>query len=646
MGFVVHMRVSSFTRLLAVLLAIASIILAATLFWASQVFSKLDQQDSAYTQLKNTVLIDLAGTIEDYLSSGDSLYLNQASEHINTIKNQHLATMSSDVMTDMEEQLDALNSDIQGKYRALGKLSGNELALLDNALRQMAGSASSLMNYVAQAQGHSLGEQYYSLASDYYFETTNLSIYTYQLVLHYDKATQQSLHQSLNRLQSLAAKIERLDDLGVMAEVDEDELFLGEEPEDLGQEIKSELTSWPNRFSRDLENTLRQAQQRQQGISALRDDIKRLSTLMLAAGEQLKHRQTELKSQVFTIFGAAIGLLVLLAVGVYWVQFSQVLTPLRNLRDGFAFLIESNELKQIKCKRANTEVGEIAQYFNQLIERQRIEAQEREQMLQVINDFMQDMNSNLASISQQSEHTYEQVEHNQLQLDEIKSIGFEASNINQQVADNASDTYNAMTQSVGFAESMLKASSSTQDRVDQGLISLNELLVGVEDVGKVIEMIHTIAEQTNLLALNAAIESARAGEHGRGFAVVADEVRKLARQTQDSLTDINAQLNILSDNSSKVSNQISALASEAQQQTNHAQELKRNSEGVAERAQGASQVAADAMALTNQQTELVDSFSSSMASMKQQVSGSNQQISQIQQSLEQQMAQIRASLGL
>ncbi|AOT07050.1 methyl-accepting chemotaxis protein [Pseudoalteromonas luteoviolacea] len=640
------MRVSSFTRLLAVLLAIASIILAATLLWASQVFSKLDQQDSAYTQLKNTVLIDLAGTVEDYLSSGDSQYLNHASEQINTIKKQHLATMSSDVMMDMEKQLDVINSDIQGKYRALGKLSGNELALLDNALRQMAGSASSLMNYVAQANGHTLSEEYYSLASDYYFETTNLSIYTYQLVLHYDQATQQSLHTSLNRLQTLASQIDRLDDLGIMTEVDEDELFLGEEPEDLAQEIKSELSSWPNRFSRDLENTLRQAQQRQAGITALRDDIKQLSALMLDAGEQLKRRQVELKSQVFTIFGAAIGLLVLLAVGVYWVQFSQVLTPLRNLRDGFAFLIESNELKQIKCKRANTEVGEIAQYFNQLIERQRVEAQEREQMLQVINDFMQDMNRNLASISQQSEHTYEQVAHNQQQLDEIKSIGFEASNINQQVADNASDTFNAMTQSVGFAESMLKASSSTQNRVDQGLVSLNELLVGVEDVGKVIEMIHTIAEQTNLLALNAAIESARAGKHGRGFAVVADEVRKLARQTQDSLTDINAQLNILSENSSKVSNQISALAQEAQQQTEHAQELKRNSEGVAERAQGASQVAADAMALSNQQTELVDSFSSSMATMKAQVKGSNQQISEIQYRLEQQMVQIRASLGL
>ncbi|MFM9597711.1 methyl-accepting chemotaxis protein, partial [Streptomyces scabiei] len=84
---------------------------------------------------------------------------------------------------------------------------------------------------------------------------------------------------------------------------------------------------------------------------------------------------------------------------------------------------------------------------------------------------------------------------------------------------------------LGFAENMLSASSHTQQRVDGGLKSLQELLSGVQDVGQVIEVIRTIAEQTNLLALNAAIESARAGEHGRGFAVVADEVRKLAHQT-------------------------------------------------------------------------------------------------------------------
>lgn len=639
------MRVSTFTRLLAILLTTASILLGASLLWASKVLTELDVQGAAYNQVKNTVIIELEGTIEDYLSAGDSQYLSKADAQINTLQ-QDVNNLPEALSAQIRQKLQQLQQDISEKYRALGKLSGNELALLDNALRQMSGSASSLVKYAIKAQESDLKAAYFELASDYFSEVSNLSLYTYQLVMSYEPQTEQSLMASLRRLTDIAQQIEQLENLGVMSEVDEDELFLGAEAEDLALEIKAELVSWPKRYGRDLNNTLQQSKERQAGMLALRGDIKSISENILQAEAQLIADQAAVKANVFMLFGGAIGLLVILAGTVYLVQFKQVLTPLRQLRDGFAQLIESNELSNIKSKNQDTEIGEIASYFNQLIDRQRAEADERSAMLGVINTFMEEMNTNLAKISTQAGGTFEQVEQNQAQLDSVRQLGAEANHINAQVADNANNTFEAMTQSVAYAESMLSASSTTQKRVEQGLESLNELLTGVSDVSKVIDMISSIAEQTNLLALNAAIESARAGEHGRGFAVVADEVRKLAQQTQASLTDIHQQLNVLSDNSNKVSTQISALADEAQQQTNHAQELKRNSEGVAHSAQSANQVAAHAMELANQQSDLLDTFGKAMDNMKGQVNSSHEQVQQIQQSLKEKMQEIRGTLGL
>lgn len=641
------MRASTFTRLLAVLLTLASVLLAMTLLWASQTLLKLEQQDSAYRQLKNTIMVDLASYLSNYLAQGDSQYLTQASSLISQVEQKQLTLLPAALKSQLTEQLITLNNDINGKYRALGKLSGNETALLDNALRQMAGSASSLINYARSASDNSNNTlSYYKLANEYYSEVINLSLFSYQLVLDYQQSVEQSLQQSVKNLNVLAAKIEQLPNLGVMDKVDEYSLFIDEQSEDLATDIKSELSSWPNRYPRDLTSTLTQAQQRQTGADELRTQLSNLSKTVINAEQALKTQQDNLKQQVFWVFCVAISGLVILAGGVYIVQRNLVLNPLRRLRDGFAFLIETNEFKNIVSNNPKTEVGEIAQYFNQLIERQRIEAQERAQMLKVVNAFMQQMSKHLQTIEQQTTTSYGQVEQNQYLLTDIQQIGEQVNDINTQVADNAQSTFSAMEQSLGFAQSMLSASADTQARVERSIQSLQELLNGVEGVSKIIEVIRNIADQTNLLALNAAIESARAGEHGRGFAVVADEVRQLALQTQGSLSEINGQLTILSENSRLVATQITELTQGAQSQTQNAQELKLNSEAVASNAKNANKVAFEAMKLAKQQSNLLDNFSQSMAEMKGQVSESSSLVDDIRHQLQQQIHSIKGGLGL
>ncbi|CAH9052456.1 Methyl-accepting chemotaxis protein CtpL [Pseudoalteromonas haloplanktis] len=641
------MRVSFFTRLLAILLTLASILLAATLLWASHTLLKLQQQDSAYSQLKNSIMVELADHLESYLVQGNSQYLKQSSTLIEQLKAQQLTVLPPELEIRLAAQLTSLNTDINGKYRALGKLSGNETALLDNALRQMAGSASSLINYAQKAPMQTSNAlNYYKLASDYYSEVVNLSLSTYQLINDYQPEVEKNLQQSIKTLNLLAINIEQLPNLGVMTEVDEFALFVDEEPEDLAAEIKAELVSWPKRYLRDLSSTLSQSKQRDSGTNELREQISLVSKTVIEAEQTLKAQQDNVKRQVFWVFGIAIGGLVILAFSVYWVQRRQVLQPLRQLRDGFAFLIESNELKNITVNNPKTEVGEIAQYFNQLIERQRLEAQERANMLNVVSQFMQQMSEHLHTIGQKSNASYQQVNHNEELLLNIQQLGEQVNHINAQAAENAQSTYEAMQQSVGFAKSMLNASSDTQQRIEQGMHSVQELLSGVQGVSNIITVIRTIAEQTNLLALNAAIESARAGEQGRGFAVVADEVRQLAMQTQGSLKEINDQLALLSENSQVVYKQINALTEDAQLQTANAQELKANSEGVAGNAQQANKVAIDAMELAKQQNELLQGFTLSMHDMKSQVSESSELVADIGSQLELQMTSIKEGLGL
>ena len=232
----------------------------------------------------------------------------------------------------------------------------------------------------------------------------------------------------------------------------------------------------------------------------------------------------------------------------------------------------------------------------------------------------EEMNVNIASVSESAAHL-------QKHMDSITMV-----------TDEMTSTIGEITKNSREAKVITMAAKSC---VDKAFEKIDILGRASEEITSVIDTIVEIAEQTKLLALNATIEAARAGESGKGFAVVAGEVKGLAAQTNEATLDIKNKIEAMSSSTQSTIIEIKKINDVTHNMTNivetiaaAVQEQSVSSNNITDNVSGAAQRTKEISSDIVQTAEAASQITDGMRKVNENISGIRKTLADVNSSAE------------
>ena len=619
-------RVSSFSKISVIAISLFAAIFLTTMYHVGNSLTSSRAQLVGYQALKSATTVSFYRTIAKYLRSGDAGLLTTAQQELAQINKQSNQLNLPALTANIEQNTAKLSQDITTKYRALGKLSGDPLALIRNAEQNMLSITYAIAQYAQQSQALTPQQRVNYLANTQLIsKSLNELIHSREKYFLANVNDDNYIQVITVELKSLVKKLANMPDLAIYAEVDEDDFFADEEdPDNLARDAINELSSLTNRYLVEFNNTLTIKLSSQKGIQQLVADVAELEEIILTGETTIIKKQEQLNHKLMLIVLGLTAFLFLFLVANYVLQRTVILNPLRKLRDSFVALVEQGKVDNIEGISIKTELGEISSSFNQMVNKLAKDDRQKAHQLDLVANALKAMESQVKNIYQSSASTSEHVQGARQIMAALGQATETVNDLSSQVVGNAQATQQAMAASQERVGQVLQASESTNIAAQQSKTAITSLSQSVNSVTSIVDVIAAIADQTNLLALNAAIEAARAGEHGRGFSVVADEVRQLAGKTQESLQQISAKLAQLQSATNSIQSTIVDIEAASENQQSIAEQLQKTAIEVTDQAKVSAEVALNTLAQITIQREHFITFETAMSNVDKEVNQSQE----------------------